>query len=141
MRSPNVSGALTYKELVTAAKNEERRQTELEKRKQYQNPPKTQTNPPPPKTSQTSTSTPCPKPQSSGRSSKFCDYCHKPGHWKRDCRHRIRSESSGQSSHPQRQSTSITQANTRTIQTSSSPAAKQAAVDPLSLLYLSLIHI
>ena len=33
MHSPNVSGALTYKELVMAAKNEERRQSELMKRK------------------------------------------------------------------------------------------------------------
>ena len=32
MRSPNVFGALTYKELVVAAKNEEKRQAELEKR-------------------------------------------------------------------------------------------------------------
>ena len=39
MQSPNVSGALTYKELVMAAKNEERRQSELQKRKHYQNPP------------------------------------------------------------------------------------------------------
>ena len=29
MNSPNVSGTLTYKELVMAAKNEERRQSEL----------------------------------------------------------------------------------------------------------------
>ena len=34
MNSPNVSGALTYKELVMAAKNEER-QSELKKRRQY----------------------------------------------------------------------------------------------------------
>ena len=40
MNSPNVSGALTYKELVMAAKNEERRQSELKKRRQYQNPPR-----------------------------------------------------------------------------------------------------
>lgn len=35
MRSPNVSGALTYKELVMAAKDEEKRQSELKKRHQY----------------------------------------------------------------------------------------------------------
>ena len=42
MHSPNVSGALTYmyKELVMAAKNEERRKSALKKRKQYQNSPK-----------------------------------------------------------------------------------------------------
>ncbi len=35
MRSPSVSGALTYKELCMAAKNEEKRQAEMRKRKQY----------------------------------------------------------------------------------------------------------
>ena len=144
MHSPNVSGALTYKELVMAAKNEERRQSELKKRKQYQNPPKAQTSSTPTaRTSQsstntnTSTSTSQSRPPNSGRTSKFCDYCHKPGHWKRDCRHRIRSESSGRNSHPQGQSTSAARANTKTIQTSSSSIAEQASVDPLSLLYSS----
>ena len=40
MQSPNVSGALTYKELVMAAKNEERRQAGLKKRRQYLSTPK-----------------------------------------------------------------------------------------------------
>ena len=138
MHSPNVSGTLTYKELVMAAKNEERRQSELKKRKQYQNPPKAQTSSTPTaRTSQSSTSTSQSRPPNSGQISKFCDYCHKPGHWKRDCRHRIRSESSGRNSHPQGQSTSAARANTKTIQTSLSPIAEQASVDPLLLLYSS----
>ena len=37
MRAPAVSGALTYKELCMAAKNEEKRQAELKKRQEYQN--------------------------------------------------------------------------------------------------------
>ena len=35
MRSPSVSGALTYKQLCMSAKNEERRQTKLRKRQDY----------------------------------------------------------------------------------------------------------
>ena len=35
MKSPAVSGAQTYSELCLAAKNEEKRQAELEKRRQY----------------------------------------------------------------------------------------------------------
>lgn len=36
MRSPAVSGALAYPELIMAAKNEEQRQSELKKRRSYQ---------------------------------------------------------------------------------------------------------
>ena len=39
MEAPAVSGALNYQALCIAAKNEERRQTELKKRKQYHKPP------------------------------------------------------------------------------------------------------
>ena len=35
MRSPSVSGALSYQELCMAAKNEEKRQAELKKRQEY----------------------------------------------------------------------------------------------------------
>ena len=86
MNTPNVSGALTYRELVMAAKNEERRQSEMKKRRQYRNLPKThaalaikKTMPPSSNSSQPNLE----------RSNKVCDYCHKPGHWKRECRQRI----------------------------------------------------
>ena len=36
MKSSNVSGALTYKQLCVSAKNEKRRQSELKKREKYQ---------------------------------------------------------------------------------------------------------
>ena len=36
MHNPSVSGALTYQELCMAARNEEKRQTELQKRRMYQ---------------------------------------------------------------------------------------------------------
>ena len=42
MRSPSVSGAITYKELVMAARNEEKRLSELKKRQQYLTPAKPQ---------------------------------------------------------------------------------------------------
>lgn len=35
LRSPSVSGALLYKELCMATKNEERRQSELKKKQEY----------------------------------------------------------------------------------------------------------
>ena len=90
MNSPNVSGALTYKELVMAAKNEERRQSELKKRRQYQNPPKaTTSSTATTKTSPASASTNQSKPPNPGRSSRFCNFCRKPGHRKRDCCQRI----------------------------------------------------
>ena len=99
MNSPNVSGALTYKELhvVMTAKNEEKRESEMKKLRQYQNPPKAPASnaPPTKKTTPPSNSSSQPRPQNSERSNKVCDYCHKPGPWKQDCRKRIRSESGG----------------------------------------------
>ena len=138
MNSPNVSGALTYKELVLATKNEERRQSEIRKKKQYQNPPKTTSNSTgATKTSQASASPSQFKPPYSGRSSKFCDFCHKPGHWERDCRQRIKSESTGSGTHYGK-SNSTNKASTKTVQTSSPASEAESKIqDPMSLLYSS----
>ena len=142
MHSPNVSGALTYKELVMAAKNEERRQSELKKRKQYQSasqkPPASPSAMTKKPQTQSSNQANQPKQSSAETPKKYCDFCHKTGHLRRECCHRIRSESGGWSSRTQGQSTPPSaKANTKTVQSSPSPAAQQAAVDPLSLLYSS----
>ena len=140
MNSPNVSGALTYKELVMAAKNEERRQSELKKRRQYQNPPKaTTSSAATTKTNPASAGTNQSKPPNSGRSSKFCDFCRKPGHWKRDCRQRIKSESTGGGSHASKSTNPTIKASTKTVQTSSPPNTETESEiqDPMSLLYSS----
>ena len=137
MHSPNVSGALTYWELVMAAKNEERRQSELKKRRQYQNPPKTPATAPTIRKSPSNAGTSPSKPHGSERCGTFCDHCRKPGHWKQDCRRRMRSESSGRSPQGQGQSSSAAKAHTKTVQTSPTPGAEQPGVDPVSLLYSS----
>ena len=123
MHSPNVSGALTYKELVMEAKNEERRQSELIKRKQYQN--AQQRSPTSPfaasKKLQTPSSSSADQPRQTNSDSprKYCNFCHKPGHLRRDCSHRIKSESTGNGLHCNRSSNTSYRANTKTVQTSS----------------------
>ncbi len=88
MRRPSVSGALTYRELCMAAQNEEKRQAEMQKRKQYhkdgyalrpsyRNPEKTFA-----QRGQTTT-----QPKSSPQQiSKGCYTCGKPGHSYCDCK-------------------------------------------------------
>ena len=88
MRSPSVSGALTYKELVMAAKNEEKRQSELKKRQQYLNPPKSQASgTAPPKKSTNVRTDHSKSPSSEEHTTKLrCHNCRKIGHMKRDVR-------------------------------------------------------
>ena len=135
MQSPNVSGALTYKELIMAAKNEERRQMELKKRKQYLNAPKASASTTPTaKNSEAKAGTSMPKSQRADRNSKFCDFCHKPGHLQRECRHRIKSESTGTGAANHQNSPSVS---TKQVKPDNSPDEDQDTIpeDPLDSLY------
>ena len=99
MKSPTVSGALTYKELCMSAKNEERRQAELRKRWDYfkqtsalPSPPKKPDNKP---ARSQSGSLPFLQPKTVvGSEARRCYNCNKPGHLAKDCR-APKTESSG----------------------------------------------
>ena len=89
-----VSGALGYRELCVAAKNEERRVLELKKRQSYLRQHATAT-------VKKSSSTPSSKSLENvkpARNDVICHNCNKPGHYARDCRSK-RKESSGCSAH------------------------------------------
>ena len=134
MQSPNVSGALTYKELIMAAKNEERRQTELKKRKQYLNAPKASASAmSTAKSCEVKPGTSMPKPHRADRNNKFCDFCQRPGHLRCECRHRIKSESTGTGAANRRNSPSV---GTKQVKADNSPNEGHTMLeDPLDSLF------
>ena len=93
MKGPAVSGATKYQELCVAAKNEEKRLAELQRRQQYSK--SIQSLTPRPRQPQTDHVPKTPadisrrqvhKPD--GVETKKCFFCKKPGHLMRDCRKR-----------------------------------------------------
>ena len=118
-----------------AAKNEESRQMELRKRKQYLNAPKasastTSTA----KNSEAKAGTTLPKPHRVDRNSKFCVFCHKPGHLRRECRRRIKSESTSTGAANHRNSPSLS---TKQVKADNSLDEDQDTIpeDPLDSLF------
>ena len=131
MRSPSVSGALTYKELVMAAKNEEKRQSELKKRQQYLQPSKSQASGTAPAKKSTFAKSDHPKPQpSQDHISKIrCHNCRKIGHMKKDCPYKT--ESTGNKQHANKNPPS-----TSAKQVTADGAGQDVASDnPLDYLY------
>ena len=117
IRAPAVSGALTYQELCVAAKNEERRQTDLSRRHQYRK----DENAIPPLGSnmyknaqgrspadQRSRSTPTDPPIK-----KRCYVCNSTGHLMKDCRVRPTESSGSNNTNSQRRPTNIRQGSGR----------------------------
>ena len=115
MHSPSVSGALTYKELIMAAKNKEKRQSELKKRQQYLNPPKSPASGVVSPNESTNVKTDHSKPLSlpEHTTKVHCHNCRKIGDMKRDCLYKT--ESTGNRQHVARNP--------------SSTAAKQVSTD------------
>ena len=119
VESPAVSGARSYTELCLAAKNEERRQAELEKRKQYSRISRPPLVPNPTSKSQGPVST------EQTEETRRCYNCGEPGHLASSCRSRAPSESKGSR-----------KTKTRGVHTSSQEATPHTTslTDPLSLL-------
>ena len=90
MQNPSVSGALTYQELCMAARNEEKRQTELRKRRMYQPVRRDQNFDAQPLGRLRSTAGQQPSRQSAQNANvgKHCYSCGKLGHLAKDCRAR-----------------------------------------------------
>ena len=117
IRAPAVSGALTYQELCVAAKNEERRQTDLSRRHQYRkdenaipllgsNMHKNAQGRSP--ADQRSRSTPTDPPIK-----KRCYVCNSTGHLMKDCRVRPTESSGSNNANSQRRPTNIRQGSGR----------------------------
>lgn len=130
MRSPAVSGAQSYKQLCTAAKNEERRLAELQKRQQYS---RTEVPTPQDRPSRRATDRQRPDPLSSTathpQGAKKCYTCGKPGHLARDCRSK-KTESTG------RPLSTPKVTSTKQVQTRApgAPSTPQGRVNPLDFL-------
>lgn len=94
MKAPAVSGAQDYKQLCLAARNEEQRLSELEKRQQYAETSSAPSRPVrPPPADLKSSGSPSPK-NGKSKEPRRCYNCNKPGHLARDCRAKA-SESAG----------------------------------------------
>ena len=130
MRSPAVSGAQSYKELCTAAKNEERRLAELQKRQQY-----SRSKVPTPQDRMSKKAVDSKLPERTPprptltQGARTCYTCGKPGHLARDCRSR-KSESGGRPL----STSKATNAKKVQAQVPQVSRATQGSVDPLDFL-------
>ena len=118
MQNAAVSGALTYTELIMAAKNEEQRQSELKKRRNYQfglRPRESKDNNRSRPSGANRTFNPASKVQDA-TDRRLCYNCGKPGHIAKNCRTK-KSESKGGGNN-----NSTKQPNTRQVQTENTPS-------------------
>ena len=128
MEAPAVSGAVNYQALCIAAKNEERRQTALKKRKQYHKPPL-----PSRSSSREEDSRTKPlNPKAPNAADRKCYHCDRVGHISRNCPQR-RAESSGKP--PEKPKFTYTKKVRAAEGESGSIGSEQ--LNPLDLLYSS----
>ena len=100
MRGPGVSGATKYQELCVAAKNEEKRLADLQKRQQYSRLTRPNYKHPHYDHGRSTNNEPSahsvPQNKSGTQEPRKCHFCKKPGHLMRDCKKRAGRSSSGQ---------------------------------------------
>ena len=136
VESPAVSGAKSYTELCLAAKNEEKRQAELEKRRDYIRGPR-----PAHDNQKTKTpSTPQPSPPVSNKKTpgpRRCYNCGDPGHLAKNCL-KPPTESKGSHQKPRNRGVHSRQENTAPPTSDSAhsdPPSSSTHTDPLSFLF------